>query len=1100
MLKQFLFGLSFLLLCSVLSAQVTIFGQVTFGQEDGPGVPGWPVEVFFSDGTQVGEIITNDDGSYEQLIETSLGDPEGIEVRTQDICTGDFISVLFDIAPDQVAYEINLTICGGIDPPPPTECAPYFYYEQVPSDEGFAVHFFDVSYPGEEGIDSWSWSFGDGGVSDEQNPAHVYSEAGEYEVLLTITGQDCEATIVQVVTVYDDENCDCPTDEYDPVCVFTPSGAVLEFVSPCFAECAGYGPDVYTSCEGNECGCPEFYAPVCVMTPDGVTTQFQNHCFAECEGYGPDQWMDCESECNCPTDEYDPVCVITPFGEVIEFTTACYAECAGFEPGQYQPCDGGCVCPEFYDPVCVTLDDGTVLTFSNFCFAQCEGYGPDQWEDCENECECPQDLFDPVCVATPTGIILTFINPCEAECEGYGPDVYYHCDGNECNCPEYLDPVCVLDDLGNVITFDNPCFAECAGYGPDQFLECENECGCEDGGTPVCVGTPFGVINFPNTCFAECAGYGPATWLDGCGESCFCDDVWDPVCVVTDEGYNFTFANPCEAACYGFDVFVDCEEECVCPQVYEPVCVTDPATGESIEFINACYAECEGYGPDQYEDCNETCNCPAVWDPVCVNGFAGIITFPNACYAECEGFGPEYYVDCEEDCVCDTVWDPVCVATPDGSIITFSNACMAECEGFTPDQFVDCGDCTCDDYYLPVCVIDPATGDFIEFINPCYAICAGYGADDIFPCDNGNECYADFSYLFYDDAELGHRVTFTDQSFTLGGITSWFWDFGDGATSTEQNPEHIYEVAGVYDVTLVIEGPECGTLSTTYHLCVGDGGGVGGPACQGFFFFEQPNADDLLSYQFIDFSLGDINAWIWDFGDGTTSTAQNPTHTYATEGVYVVSLTVISDDCESSIQIALTAGTNVWYGDLECRAWFLPIINPATLEVYFINLSSPDAVQFEWDFGDGTVSMDPLAFHSYAESGTYTVTLTTTSANGCTNTFSVTINLSGEDDGFTSNPVFSLISSTQEVVALKNLSAAPNPTSSTVQLNWESEKVGDYSWQLFDLNGKLLQQQSLRSNGGLNNLEIDLSRQPAGIYLFRLQTSEGQKTLRLSKL
>ena len=923
--RHFLFGLVFLLLGGWLSAQVTVFGQVSFGQEDGPGIPHWPIEVFLANGNEAGTATTGDDGFYELTLDVAFSDPAEVAVRTMDICTGDFVTTSFEVTPGQAEYLVNLIICAGIDPPPPTECAPYFYYEQIPSDEGFAIHFFDLSHPGEEGITSWTWSFGDGGSSNEQNPVHVYAEEGLYEVFLTINGEDCEATIVQVVTVHNQGNCDCPTDEYDPVCVYTPSGAVLEFVSPCYAECAGYGADVYTACNGNECGCPEFYAPVCVTGPDGVIIEFQNHCFAECEGYGPDHWLDCETECNCPQDVYDPVCVYTPFGGYVEFPNTCFAECAGFEPGQYQPCDGGCVCPEYYDPVCVTLDDGTVLTFSNFCFAQCEGYGPEHWEDCEDECECPDDLFDPVCVATPSGLILTFVNPCEAECAGYGPDHY-----------------------------------------------------------------------------------------------------------------------------------VDCEDEC---------------------------------------------NCPHIWDPVCVNGFAGLITFPNACYAECEGFTPEYFVDCNEDCVCDTVWDPVCVATPDGTIITFSNACVAECEGFTPDQFVDCGDCNCDDYYLPVCVIDPMTGDLLEFINPCFAICAGYGADHIFPCDNGNECYAHFSYLFYDDAEVGHRVTFTDESFAVGGITSWFWDFGDGATSTEQNPEHTYaQEGGVFSVTLTIESPECGTISTTYHLCVGEGGVVVGSACESFFFFEQPNTDALLTFQFIDFSLGDIDAWIWDFGDGTTSTQQNPTHTYATEGFYLVSLTVISGDCESSIQIGITAGTNVWYGDLACRAWFLPIINPATLEVYFINLSSADAVQFEWDFGDGNTSTNPLAFHGYEAPGVYTVTLTTTSANGCTNTFSVTINLSGEDDGFTSNPVFSLVSNTEEPLALKALSAAPNPTSNVVQLSWESAKAGDYSWQLFDLNGKLLQQQTLRSVGGINQVELDLTRHAAGIYLFRLQTPEGQQTLRLSKL
>ena len=1265
MRKLYLIAWAFLLLVASVSAQVTVLGIVSLGTADGPPVPDWPIEILVADGELVTTTVTNEQGEYVVDVELPAGTAT-IAVRTFDLCSGEAIEVLTDVDPSQTTYAADFIICEGINPPPPPECEAFFYYEQIPSDEGFVVHFYDLSQAGGDEVISWSWDFGDGNTSTEQNPQHVYAAPGEYPVILTITGgEDCASTVVELILVYNAGDCDCPTDEYDPVCVVTASGAFIEFTSPCYAECAGFGADEYFSCDENECSCPEFYAPVCVVDEAGNIIEFQNHCFAECEGYGPDQWMECETECECPEDLFDPVCVFNPFGAVIQFDNACLAECAGYLPGQYQPCDGGCECPEFYDPVCVTLDDGTVLTFDNFCFAQCEGYGPDQWEDCENDCECPEDLYDPVCVATPSGFIITFINPCEAECAGFGPDVYYHCD-DECVCPEYLDPVCVLTEDGEIITFDNPCFAECEGYGPDQYFSCDGGCtveitqeqiedytfqfaattgadptvtylwdfgdgntseeaspvhtypetpavyivqlttvdaaGCvattvtfvfagpdcyaiiialpleenplsvafgavasgnvvewawnfgdgntsnegapvhtyaeagtyevtltittEDGCTytvvqevtveegpcncpavwePVCVATEDGlVLTFPNACFALCEGFTEADFLDECEGDCTCTDEWDPVCVLTASGEIVTFGNPCEAGCFGYgpDDFVPCEPDCVCPDVYAPVCVlVDPATGEVITFENSCYAECAGFSPDQFIECEGECNCPAVWDPVCVITEDGeIITFPNACVAECEGFTDGDFVDCDPTCDCDDEWDPVCVATASGEVVTFPNACVAECEGFTPDQFVDCPDCACDDFYLPVCVIDPATGDLILFLNPCEALCAGYGADEIFSCDDGEDCYADFEFIIFDDTEEGYTVQFTDFSSTVDGITSWFWDFGDGNTSTEQNPEHTYFEEGVYDVTLTITSPECGSVSTTYHICIGDGGGIGGPTCQAFFFFEQPDPDDLLTYQFIDFSLGTGSAWLWDFGDGNTSSEQNPVHTYEVEGTYQVSLTIFSDECESTVQIGLQAGENVWYGDLSCRAWFLPIINPATLEVYFINLSSADAVEFLWDFGDGTTSTDPLALHTYSEPGTYTATLTTTNAEGCTNSFSVEITINGEDDGFQSNPSFLLINSTDEVTIAPSLSIAPNPTNAYTMISWDSPEPIDGSWSLFDMNGRLLQQQILRSPAGLQQLELNLEQLPAGIYVFRLQTAKGQFSTRISKL
>ncbi|MEO0724666.1 MAG: PKD domain-containing protein [Bacteroidota bacterium] len=1254
---------AFLFLTTALSAQINVSGTVLLGTDDGTSIPEWPVAILALDGDQLASTVTTEQGEYvvDVVIPAGVGT---IAIQTVDLCTGDVLEELRDIDPDQQNYVADFIICNGINPPPPPECEAFFYYEQLPSDEGFLVHFYDLSHIEDEGNVTWSWDFGDGATSEEQNPQHTYTEPGEYVVTLTITaGDDCTSTIVQLVLVYNESDCDCPTDEYDPVCVITASGSIIEFTSACFAECAGFSPDQYFSCDGGECSCPEFYAPVCVIGPDGEIIEFPNHCFAECEGYGPDQWMECESDCECPEDEYNPVCVYNPFGTVIQFDNACLAECAGYLPGQYQPCDGGCVCPEFYDPVCVILDDRTVLIFDNFCFAQCEGYGPEQWEECENDCECPEDIFDPVCVATPSGIILTFINPCEAECAGYGPDIYYHCD-DECVCPEYLDPVCVITADGEVLTFDNPCFAECEGYGPDQYFPCDGGCaveiahdqiddytfqfsavggtdpavtylwdfgdgntseeasplhtyaetpavyfvqlttvdadGClatavtivfagpdcyaiiialpleenpfsiafgaiasgnvvswawdfgdgntsnegapvhtyneagvylvtltiatEDGCTytvvqeitveegpctcpavwdPVCVAIAGQVITFPNACFAICEGFTEEDFLDECEGECVCTDEWDPVCVLTASGEIITFGNPCEAGCFGYgpDDFVSCEPDCACDDIFAPVCVLDPASGEIITFENSCFAECAGFGPDQFVDCDSECDCPAVWEPVCVALAGQVITFPNACVAECEGFSPEDFVECEPGCVCPDIWDPVCVATASGEIVTFPNACVAECEGFTEGDFVDCPECVCDDFYLPVCVFDPVTGVFLTFINPCEAACAGYGADEIFPCDIEDDCYADFTFVIFDDTEEGYNVQFTDASFAVDGITSWFWDFGDGNTSTEQNPFHTYFEEGVFDVTLTIESEECGTVSTTYHICIGDGGGIGGPTCQAFFFFEQPNPDDLLTYQFIDFSLGVASAWLWDFGDGNTSSEQNPVHTYELEGTYQVSLTIFSEDCESTVQIGLQAGENVWYGDLSCRAWFLPIINPGTFEVYFINLSSADAVEFLWDFGDGTTSTDPLALHTYSEPGTYTATLTTTNEEGCTNTFSVEITLNGEEDGFQSNPVFSLVNDTEEVLTVTpSLQVAPNPTDANTMISWESSVPVDGQWSLIDMNGRVLQQQFVRTPAGLQQVEIDMQKLPAGIYLFRVQTEQSQYSVRISKL
>jgi len=115
-------------------------------------------------------------------------------------------------------------------------------------------------------------------------------------------------------------------------------------------------------------------------------------------------------------------------------------------------------------------------------------------------------------------------------------------------------------------------------------------------------------------------------------------------------------------------------------------------------------------------------------------------------------------------------------------------------------------------------------------------------------------------------------VQFTDKS--EGEIDKWEWDFGDGVTSTQQSPSHTYQHPGVYTVSLTVTG-RCGSDTKTMrdYITV-----IPPPTAD---FVGDPNSGcKPLTVQFTDKSEGEITSWLWDFGDGGTSTLQNPTHTY----------------------------------------------------------------------------------------------------------------------------------------------------------------------------------------------------------------------------
>ncbi len=126
-------------------------------------------------------------------------------------------------------------------------------------------------------------------------------------------------------------------------------------------------------------------------------------------------------------------------------------------------------------------------------------------------------------------------------------------------------------------------------------------------------------------------------------------------------------------------------------------------------------------------------------------------------------------------------------------------------------------------------------------------------------------------------------VNFADSS--KGFITSWLWDFGDGTTSTEKNPSHTFKNSGNYNVSLTVIGMgSSDTITKENNITVKN--------MIVNFSADVTMGKAPLTVSFTDSSLGEIDAWLWKFGDGLTSTSQNPTHVYTSGDSFTVSLFV----------------------------------------------------------------------------------------------------------------------------------------------------------------------------------------------------------------
>ncbi|MCF6171763.1 MAG: PKD domain-containing protein [Bacteroidales bacterium] len=248
------------------------------------------------------------------------------------------------------------------------------------------------------------------------------------------------------------------------------------------------------------------------------------------------------------------------------------------------------------------------------------------------------------------------------------------------------------------------------------------------------------------------------------------------------------------------------------------------------------------------------------------------------------------------------------------------------------------------------------------------------GYDSIYECD---------AWFFYYPGDLPLSLQFMDESW--GDPTSWAWDFGDGNTSDEENPLHIYAAEGEYLVTLTINSDSC--TSTYQEMVWADSSGFPGD-CEAMYFYypvcdSGNDRDGDLKYQFIDISYGEPDAWAWDFGDGETSDEQNPIHEFEEEGEYEVCLTIsnVNDSCESTYCDMVYVSHDT-IGD--CTGWFdYDEGDSLTVEFEGFLMNSMNAT-FSWEFGDSTTGSGQTVLHTYAQDGIYTVTMfAVDSAMGC---------------------------------------------------------------------------------------------------------------------
>ncbi len=236
------------------------------------------------------------------------------------------------------------------------------------------------------------------------------------------------------------------------------------------------------------------------------------------------------------------------------------------------------------------------------------------------------------------------------------------------------------------------------------------------------------------------------------------------------------------------------------------------------------------------------------------------------------------------------------------------------------------------------------------------------------------EIVSDFSYDF--DMCSPTPVTYTDLSFSgAGPISTFFWDFDDGETSTEQNPVHLFTEAGTFDVSLTVtDENNCEATSVQTidwypesEIMIEPEEDIG---CEPFTVTIINNSFPIAGY-----------TTEWDLGDGNTSTEASPTHTYELPGQYTVYLKITSPiGCVSDQTFPnLITVESAPIASFDCAPEELSNFNST---VTFTDQST-DAIAWDWSFGDGETSNLTNPIYTYQDTGKFEVMLIVTHPTGC---------------------------------------------------------------------------------------------------------------------
>lgn len=332
-----------------------------------------------------------------------------------------------------------------------------------------------------------------------------------------------------------------------------------------------------------------------------------------------------------------------------------------------------------------------------------------------------------------------------------------------------------------------------------------------------------------------------------------------------------------------------------------------------------------------------------------------------------------------------------------------------------------------------------------------------------------------------------NTITITNNSSSGAGFI-YEWDFGDGQSSNLQNPgTHVYDRFGTYEINLKIIDAFCDEEDFKRLVVL---------PTDPILDFEGDILEGCapLTVQFTNLSqYAQDGEYLWEFGDGSISRADNPAHTYFQDGEFSVRLRG-KNEVGELFETEKTDYISIYQRPFADFLVSARIVYIPDQEALFKNLSE-NATSYFWDFGDGSTSIETEPRHAYIDEGEYDITLIATNAFGCVDTLFRAAEITAIAGGQVSSP--NAFTPNLSGPTGGNVSGGSNPDRINDVFIPSVEGITKFRMLIYNKWGELLFESNSQNVGWDGYYKGRLA--PSGVYVYKLELrySDGQDVVKV---